>query len=119
MSETPRAKHVPTSDEFIAMSESQEFASLRRTFRGFAFPVTIAFLAWYLFYIVTATFAVDLVTTRVYGAINLGMVLGLAQFATAGIITWAYVRFADTKIDRATEAIREQMEHPGTKEVVR
>lgn len=97
------------------MSESQEFAALRKTFRSFAFPVTIAFLAWYIFYIVTATFAVDFVKTPVYGAINIGMVLGLAQFATAGLITWLYVRFADNKIDPATEAIRSHMESPAGK----
>ncbi|WP_372433347.1 DUF485 domain-containing protein [Bacteroides thetaiotaomicron] len=38
------------------------------------------------------------------------MILGLAQFATAGLVTWAYVRFADTKIDPATEVIRNRME---------
>lgn len=112
MSQKESVKHAPTPEEFLAMSESKEFGDLRRTFRGFAFPVTIGFLAWYLFYIVTATFAVDFVETRVYGAINLGMVLGLAQFATAGLITWAYVHFADTKIDPATEAIRAEMENP-------
>ena len=74
--------------------------------------MTIAFLAWYIFYIITATFAVDFVKTPIYGAINLGMVLGLAQFATAGLITWAYVRVADNTIDPATEAIRSQMENP-------
>ncbi|PRQ10990.1 DUF485 domain-containing protein [Corynebacterium sp. 13CS0277] len=103
--------HVPTPEEFLATSETQEFQQLRRTFRGFAFPVTVAFLAWYIFYIVTATFAVDFVSRPVYGAINLGMVLGLAQFATAGIITWAYVRFADNTLDPATAAIRNRMEH--------
>lgn len=114
MSEQQVAKHVPTPDEFLAMSESQEFGQLRSTFRRFAFPVTVAFLAWYLLYIVVATFATDFVETRVYGAINVGMVLGLAQFATAGLITWAYVHFADNKIDPATEAIRNKMEHPGS-----
>lgn len=112
MSSPDSVKHVPTPDEFIAMSETAEFAQLRRTFRSFAFPVTIAFLAWYIFYIITATFAVEFVKTPIYGAINLGMVLGLAQFATAGLVTWAYVRFADNKIDPATEAIRSQMENP-------
>ncbi|GAA1474536.1 DUF485 domain-containing protein [Corynebacterium felinum] len=94
------------------MSESAEFTRLRKTFRGFAFPCTIAFLAWYIFYIVTATFATDFVQTKIYGAINIGMVLGLAQFFTAGVITWVYVRFADNKIDPATEAIRATMENP-------
>ncbi|MDO5097214.1 MAG: DUF485 domain-containing protein [Corynebacterium sp.] len=105
-------KHVPTPEEFVAVSQSPEFSALRKTFRGFAFPVTVAFLAWYVFYIVTATFATDFVKTPVFGAINIGMVLGLAQFATAGLVTWAYVRFADNKIDPATEEIRQHMEQP-------
>jgi hypothetical protein len=102
-------QHTPTPEEFVEVSLSPEFQRLRKTFRGFAFPMTIAFLAWYIFYIVTATFAIDLVKTEIYGAINLGMVLGLAQFATAGLVTWAYVYFADNKIDPTTEAIRMQM----------
>lgn len=104
------SQHTPSPEEFVEVSLTPEFQQLRKTFRGFAFPMTIAFLAWYVFYIVTATFATDLVKTEIYGAINLGMVLGLAQFATAGLVTWAYVSFADNKIDPATEAIRMQME---------
>ncbi|AZA10672.1 DUF485 domain-containing protein [Corynebacterium gerontici] len=110
MKHQPPRKHVPTESEFIAVEESAEFQQLRKTFRGFAFPVTVAFLAWYLFYIVVATYAYDFVTTPVIGVINVGMILGLAQFATAGLITWAYVRFADNKLDPATASIREQME---------
>lgn len=112
MSQKESVSNAPTPEEFLAMSQTEEFSSLRRTFRGFAFPVTVGFLAWYLFYIITATFAVDFVETRVFGAINVGMVLGLAQFATAGLITWAYVSFADNKIDPATESIRSKMEDP-------
>ncbi|WBT09629.1 DUF485 domain-containing protein [Corynebacterium sp. SCR221107] len=98
------------TETFLAERGSHEFQALRKSFRGFAFPTTIAFLAWYFFYIVTATFAQDFVEIPVYGVINLGMILGLAQFATAGLVTWAYVRFADTKIDPATEVIRNRME---------
>lgn len=102
---------APTPEEFLEMSESQEFDELRGTFRKFAYPVTIAFLAWFIFYIVTATYASDFVSTRVYGAINVGMILGLLQFVTAGLVTWAYVRFADNKLDPATAAIREKLEN--------
>lgn len=112
MTDATRAKHVPTPEEFLEVSNSDEFAELRGTFRHFAFPVSVAFLAWYLEYIITATFATDFVQQRVWGAINVGMVLGLAQFATAGLITWAYVRFADNKLDPATAAIRDKMESP-------
>ncbi|GAB3596209.1 hypothetical protein CFAEC_04555 [Corynebacterium faecale] len=101
---------APTPEEFLEMSESQEFGELRSTFRKFAFPITIAFLVWFFFYIIIATYATDFVSTPVYGVINIGMVLGLAQFVTAGLITWAYVRFADKKLDPATAAIRGQLE---------
>ena len=74
--------------------------------------MTIAFLAWYLGYIVTATYATSFVQRPVFGVITVGMVLGLAQFVTAGLITWAYVRFADNKLDPAAEAIRTMMENP-------
>ncbi|QGU02613.1 hypothetical protein CKALI_08770 [Corynebacterium kalinowskii] len=100
---------TPTSEEFLEVSESAQFLELRSTFRKFAFPLTFAFLAWFIFYIVTATFATDFVSQRLYGAINVGMVLGLAQFATAGLVTWIYVRFADTKLDPATAALRDSM----------
>lgn len=48
--------------------------------------------------------------TAIYDNINLGMVLGLAQFVTAGLITWGYVKFADNKLDPASEHIRAMME---------
>ena len=84
-------------------------SSPAKIFPRLRLPTTIAFLAWYFFYIVTATFAKDFVEIPFYGVINLGMILGLAQFATAGLVTWAYPRFADTKIDPATEVIRNRI----------
>lgn len=104
---------APTPEEFLDMSESREFGELRSVFRRFAFPLSLAFLVWFFFYIIIATYATDFVSTRVYGAINVGMILGLAQFATAGLVTWAYLRFADKKLDPASAAIRDQLEnHP-------
>lgn len=100
---------VPTPEEFLAVSESEQFRELRGTFRKFAFPLSFAFLAWFLFYIVTATYAHDFVSTKLYGAINVGMVLGLAQFATTALVTWIYVHFADNTLDPATAALRDSM----------
>lgn len=102
---------APTPEEFLETSESPEFGELRSIFRKFAFPISFVFLVWFFFYIVTATYATDFVSTRVYGAINVGMILGLAQFATAGLVTWAYVRFANKKLDPASAAIRDQLEN--------
>ncbi len=104
------APQVPTPEGFAQIQQTAQFAALRKTFRGFAFPVTVAFLVWYLSYIVVATFAVDFVSTIVWGSITVGMVLGLAQFVTTGIITWLYIRFADNTIDPATAAIRDNID---------
>lgn len=112
MSQHASAPHAPTPAEFVAMNESQEFANLKKTFRGFAFPMSVLFLAWYLVYITVATFAVDLMSTYVWGNINLGMALGLAQFATTGIFTWLYVKHMGSKVDPLSEDIREKMTNP-------
>lgn len=109
---------TPTPEEFLAVSESEQFLELRGTFRKFAFPLSFAFLAWFLFYIVTATYAHELVATRVYGAINVGMILGLAQFATTALVTWLYVRFADNKLDPATAALRDVMTNSSNESTV-
>ncbi len=38
-------------DRYIAVQQSPEFAELRRKFRGFVFPVTAFFLAWYALFV--------------------------------------------------------------------
>ncbi len=44
----------------------------RSRLRGFVFPVTAGFLAWYLLYVLLASFATDFMATPVLGNINLG-----------------------------------------------
>ena len=46
------------------------FVDLRRRFRNFVFPMTVAFLAWYLLYVVLSAFARDFMDTKVVGNIN-------------------------------------------------
>ena len=45
--------------------------------------------------------------------INIGLVLGLAQFATTFGVTSAYVRYADRTLDPRSAKIREEMEAEG------
>lgn len=103
----------PTEEQFIAVADSEEFRELRGTFRGFVFPLFIAFIVWYVAYIVTATFFPDFVQIKVWGNINVGMALGAAQYVTTALVTWAYIRFADNKLDPASARIREMMENDG------
>ena len=99
-----------TPAEYRATLQSQEYKSLKSTIRSFVFPMSAAFLLWYLFYVVLATYFPDLMGRPAFGGMNVGVVLGLAQFVTSFLITWAYVRFANSKIEPQAAAIREKME---------
>ena len=89
---------------------SPEFQSLRRSYRRFAFPLTVAFLLWYFAYVILTTFARDLVKTPVIGNVNLAFVLGILQFVSTFLIMWLYERHSSRKLDPAGEAIREKVE---------
>lgn len=106
------APHTPTSEEFHRAQQSPEFQELRSKIRSFTFPITVAGLVWFALYIVLAMYAPGLYATPVVGNINLGIVLGLLQFATTFLITWAYVRYADRHIEPRSSALRESLEHP-------
>nr|WP_216852849.1 DUF485 domain-containing protein [Phytoactinopolyspora halotolerans] len=44
-SPAPQQQAPPTAAEYERMQASPEFAELRRRFRAFAFPMTVAFIA--------------------------------------------------------------------------
>lgn len=90
------ARHDPVYDELHA---TPEFALLRRRYRGFVFPATVAFLAWYLAYVVLSNWAGDFMATKVVGNINVALVFGLLQFATTFLIAWLYARYSNAKLD--------------------
>ena len=57
--------------------------------------------------------------TPVLGEINLGLVIGLAQFATTFALTAGYVRYARRRLDPLAEQIRAAVEDgPGRAGVV-
>ncbi|WP_406107702.1 DUF485 domain-containing protein [Streptomyces sp. NBC_01003] len=100
----------PSTEEFIAEQESAEFAELRHAHRSFAFPLTVAFITWYLLYVLLSNYAGDFMGTKLFGNINVALVLGLAQFLTTFLIAWWYSRHAATKLDPKAEAIKSRME---------
>jgi uncharacterized membrane protein (DUF485 family) len=87
-----------------------EFRALRRRMRSFAFPMAAAFLLWYLAFVLLASYARELMATPVLGGINLGLVIGLAQFASTFALTAGYVRYAGRRLDPLAARIREQVE---------
>jgi uncharacterized membrane protein (DUF485 family) len=100
----------PDADAYVKAQQSPEFQELRRRYRGFSFPMTAAFLAWYFLFVLLAVFAPDLMATPVIGNINVGILLGLGQFVSTALITWLYVRHANKTLDPMAEQIRTKLE---------
>ncbi|GGW18607.1 DUF485 domain-containing protein [Streptomyces capoamus] len=101
---------LPSTEEFTEVQQSAEFGELRRAHRSFAFPVTIAFIAWYLLYVLLSNYAGGFMGTKVAGHVNVALVLGLAQFLTTFLIAWWYARRAAARLDPRAEAIKSRME---------
>ena len=95
----------PLGERYIAVQESTEFGDLRRTFRGFVFPVTAFFLAWYFLYVLLSMYAPGFMGTKVLGNINIGLLMGLGQFVTTFAITLAYSRWAGRELDPRADAV--------------
>nr|WP_216652315.1 DUF485 domain-containing protein [Nocardioides sp. zg-1308] len=81
------------------MHATPEFAELRRRYRGFVFPATVAFLVWYLLYVILSNWAGDFMSTQVVGNINVALVFGLLQFVTTFGLAYMYARFSQSKLD--------------------
>ena len=98
-------------EEYLQAQKSPEFAELRKRFRAFAFPMTVAFLAWYLLYVLLSIYAVDFMGTKVFGNITTGILLGLGQFLSTFVITHVYVAHANKRTDPISDEMRDRLEH--------
>lgn len=94
--------------DFSHIAQSAEFRELRGKLRRFTFPMTVLFLLWYVGYVVVAAYFPGFMATRLFGAVNVGLVLGIGQFISTLVITVLYLRYAAGEIDpRAAELYRD------------
>ena len=106
------SNHAPAEadDQYMAVQATPEFQALRKKFRGFVFPMTAFFLAWYFLYVLLSIFASDFMNKALFGKITIGLVFGLLQFVTTFAITMAYVSYANRRMDPLSKEIREDLE---------
>jgi len=107
----PEERRLLTPEEYLAAQNSPEFQDLKRRFRAFAFPMTLAFFSWYLLFVLLSTYAHDFMSTQVFGNVNLGLLLGLGQFVSTFVITHLYVNHANKRTDPIADEMRERLEH--------
>src|SRR4051812_43942615 len=99
-----------TPEEYLQAQNSPEFAELRRRFRRFAFPMTVAFLVWYLLFVLLSTYAHDFMSKQVFGNVSVGILFGLAQFVSTFVITHLYVNHANKRTDPIADEMRDRLE---------
>lgn len=93
-----------------ATQSSSKFQKLKKSYRGFAFPLTIAFLVWYFLYVILTAFAREWISTPVFGNVNIALILGVLQFVSTFAIAWLYERHSSHKLDAPSEEIKHEVE---------
>ncbi|MDR2381551.1 MAG: DUF485 domain-containing protein [Bifidobacteriaceae bacterium] len=101
---------APVGVDYLAIENSPQFRRLRSTQRRFVIPVVAAGLAWYLAYVLAASWAPGFMATKVTGFVNWAIVIGLVQILTTFGATLMYVWFANKKLDPEAARIRRQIE---------
>lgn len=109
-SDRPDDQRQQEDPPYLEVQASAEFGELRRTHRSFAFPLTIAFVTWYLLYVLLSNYADGFMDTKVAGNVNIALVFGLAQFLTTFLIAWWYSRHAAAKLDPQSAAIKSTLD---------
>jgi uncharacterized membrane protein (DUF485 family) len=111
------AEDVSTAqhETYQRIHNSDDFRTLRGRFRTFAFAWTIAFMAWYLLYVVMSSFAVDFMSNQVVGNINVALVFGLLQFASTFLIAFLYSRYAASRLDPLAGKLQDEYERGATR----
>ena len=112
MSATQSERGAFTAEEakYLAVQETAEFQELRARYRGWVIPVTIAALAWYFLYVGLAAYAPGFMGQKVFGNINIGLLMGLGQFASTFGVTGLYIRYANRVLDPVSARIRDEFE---------
>ena len=108
---SPSRRSGPSEHEvYLRIAGESDFADLRRRYRRFAFPATIAFMAWYITYVVCNNWARDFMNTKVVGNINVALIFGLLQFLSTFLIAFFYSRYSTKTLDPRATKLREEFE---------
>ena len=106
----PGSQRKRDEQAYVELAKDPDFAELKRRYRRFALPATIAFLIWYVTYVVCNNWARGFMDTPVVGHINVAVVFGLLQFVSPFVIAALYSRHASRELDPLSTPLRERFE---------
>jgi uncharacterized membrane protein (DUF485 family) len=85
-----------TKSKWDRVQEMDEFRLLLLAKKEFVIPATVTFVVYYFALPVLVGYAPQLMSRKVWGAVNIAYVFALSQFFVAWAIAFAYVRAAKT-----------------------
>ncbi len=92
--------HEREARAYEAVYEARDFQELKRRYKNFVVPWTVAFMVWYLAYVACNNWARGFMSTRLGDThINVALIFGLLQFVSTFVIAFVYGRFANRKLD--------------------
>lgn len=89
---------------------SDEFKRLKKAYLSFVVPMTVAFMAWYVLYVLCSNYAPGLMNTKVFGNINIALLFGLLQFVTTFAAAYWYSQYSAKHMDPIADALNEEYE---------
>lgn len=102
----------PIKDEtFVAMHGDPRFADLKRRLYRFIFPMSLAFMAWYLLYVLMSAFGRGIMGTQLFGSVNVALVFGILQFVSTFGIAILYTRYANRNFDALATELRDELQN--------
>jgi uncharacterized membrane protein (DUF485 family) len=100
--------------DWEAIEGSPEFQELVRARRSFLIPATIVFLVVGIGYLLLAAYAPGFMGHQVFGGIPVSFLAALSQVLLTWVLTWAYLRRADSAFEpleqRAAESATRTIE---------
>jgi uncharacterized membrane protein (DUF485 family) len=97
-------------EAYADIARSEKFQALRRRYLMFAVPATIAFMVWYVLYVVFNNWARDFMSIQVLGNVNIALLFGLLQFVSTFLIAILYARHAGKSLDPDAQALHDQFD---------
>ena len=90
---------APTDPTNLSVPTDKMFRALALSQRRFALLLTLAMIALYFGFILLIAFDKPLLARKLAPGLSLGIVLGAAVIVCSWLLTWVYVRWANTHYD--------------------
>lgn len=99
------------NEAYIAMHGDPRFLELKKRLYTFIFPVSLAFMAWYLLYVLMSAFGRGVMGVVLFGSVNVALVFGVLQFVSTFAIAILYTGYARRRFDSRAIELRDELQN--------